>query len=206
MYKKLLAKNKIKITGLGILLISLLHLIIFNNIENKLNIYISLVQDYKKNGVIYNNDQIKNSLYFARNEIYLDVKNKFKIYKLLYSYNNNEFKIVTKSINLKKFLNYFEERISKIAHGHFIISNKQNLKITESIVNNSDINKEPKFYFYLEQIEITNIELYHLIKNKKIYFKIITNYEKANFLNNILIIFITNIFLYLIFIKIYFKK
>ena len=206
MYKKLLAKNKIKITGLGILLISLLHLIIFNNIENKLNIYISLVQDYKKNGVIFNNDQIKNSLYFARNEIYLDVKNKFKIYKLLYSFNNNEFKIVTKPINLKKFLNYFEERISKIAHEHFIISNKQNLKITESIVNNSDINKEPKFYFYLEQIEITNIELYHLIKNKKIYFKIITNYEKTNFLNNILIIFITNIFLYLLFIKIYFKK
>ena len=80
MYKKLLAKNKIKITGLGILLISLLHLIIFYNIKNKLNIYISLVQDYKKNGVIYNNDQIKNSLYFARKEIYLDVKNKFKIY------------------------------------------------------------------------------------------------------------------------------
>ena len=206
MYKKSLAKNKRNFIVLGILFISLLHLIIFNNYVNKLNVYINISQDYKKNGVIFNNNKIKNSLHFARNQIYLDIKNKFKINKLSYNHNDNEFKIVTKKINLKEFLNYFEERISKIAYEHFIISSKQNLKIAESIVDNRDFNKEPKIYFYLEQIEITNIELYHLIKNKKIYFKIISNYEETNFLNNTLIIFITNIFLYLLFIKIYFKK
>lgn len=206
MYKKLLAKNKRNFIVLGILFISLLHLIIFKSNENKLNIYINISQDYKKNGAIFNNDQFKNSLIFAKNEIYLDIKNKFKIDKLSYSYNKNEFKIVTKKINLKNFLNYFEERVSEITYEHLKISNKQNLKIAENIVNRNDFNKEPKFYFYLEQIEIINIELHHLIKNKKIYFKLITNYEKTNFLNNILIIFITNIFLYLLFIKIYFKK
>lgn len=206
MYKKLLAKNKRNFIVLGILFISLLHLIIFKSNENKLNIYINISQDYKKNGTIFNKDEIKNALDFARNEIYLDIKNKFKIDKLSYSFNKNEFEIVTKKINLENFLNYFEERVSKITYEHFKISNKQNLKIAENIVNRNDFNTEPKFYFYLEQIEIINIELYHLIKNKKIYFKLITNYKKTNLLDSILIIFITNIFLYLLFIKIYFKK
>lgn len=212
MYKKLLVNKKSKITILGIIFISLIHLIIYKNFDTKYNVYLTIAQDYKKNEFIYDNDEFNNALLFAHKVTSGEIKKKFKIDRLFYVFNRNEFHLRTKG-NLVEILNDFEEKLGKIIYDFMILQNTKQLKIYENTYE--DITETINMYSFEKSKELVKLltvmqgkknNLRILNKNKTIYITTDINYEQNNILNNILIILITNIFLYLLFVKIYFKK